>query len=81
MVYPELAFIEFKVMSGDYSKTDDHLGSFVASFVSIKSGYRHVHLENYSGIKLTPASLFIHVSVTVRNQKSLAENKFVKVSN
>jgi hypothetical protein len=25
LVYPDLAFVEFRVKSGDYSKTDDHL--------------------------------------------------------
>ena len=63
LVYPELAFVEFRVKSGDYSKTDDHLGSFMAPFISLKQGYRHVPLENYAGIRLTPASLFTHVCV------------------
>jgi phosphatidylinositol phospholipase C delta len=63
IVYPDLAFLEFRVKSGDYSKTDDHLGSFIAPFSSLRQGYRHVPLENYAGIKLTPASLFTHICV------------------
>jgi len=73
LVYPELVFVEFRVKSGDYAKTDDHLGSFIAPFTSLRQGYRHVPLENYAGIRLTPASLFTHVCVlnSVQNKNKV----------
>jgi hypothetical protein len=29
----------------------------------VRSGYRNVPLENYAGVRLTPASLFVHVNM------------------
>ena len=45
------------------SPDDGHLASYVASFSLLRSGFRNVPLENYAGARLTPASLFVHVTI------------------
>lgn len=59
--YPELAIIEFNVMSvDDFSGTENNLGYFMISLPMIRKGYRRIILENIEGKQLTPAGLFVH---------------------
>lgn len=60
---PELAFLTFKVMDRDSVGSDDYVGWFTTPVNSLATGYRHVHLEDYRGRPLKPASLFVHISI------------------
>ncbi|XP_048857018.1 1-phosphatidylinositol 4,5-bisphosphate phosphodiesterase delta-3-A-like [Brienomyrus brachyistius] len=60
---PELALVRFLVEDHDYATRNDFLGQFTLPFPSMRTGYRHVHLLKADGSSLSPASLFIHVSV------------------
>ena len=59
---PEFCFVEFRVKTRS-SPDDGHLASYVAPFSLLRSGFRNVPLENYAGARLTPASLFVHVTI------------------
>ena len=69
---PDFAFLEFRVKtrvsgliggSSAAASTEEHLGSYVINLSLVRTGYRNVYLENYAGVRLTPASLFVHVSM------------------
>ena len=59
---PEFCFVEFRVKTRS-SPDDGHLASYVAPFSLLRCGFRNVPLENYAGARLTPASLFVHVTI------------------
>ena len=66
IAYPELAFLEFRVktragLTQSEPSCGDHLGSYVIALSMVRTGYRNIFLENYAGVRLTPASLFVHV--------------------
>ena len=42
---------------------DDHLGSFSIALPMMRIGYRNITLQNYEGKRLTPANLFVHISM------------------
>ena len=68
LLYPELSFIEFQVKTlkeDENSKSSDDpvIGSCIVPYILIQQGYRHVYLEDELGHRLTPACLFLHVSV------------------
>ena len=68
LLYPELSFIEFQVKTlkeDENSKSSDDpvIGSCIVPYILIQHGYRHVYLEDELGHRLTPACLFLHVSV------------------
>jgi len=63
----ELAILEFKVMNKvvvgnvDIENLDDTLGCYAIALPMMKEGYRNIILESYSGRRLTPANLFVHI--------------------
>ncbi|XP_040885273.1 1-phosphatidylinositol 4,5-bisphosphate phosphodiesterase delta-3-A-like [Toxotes jaculatrix] len=61
---PDLALVRFKVEDHDYTSSNDFLGQYTIPFTSLRTGYRHVRLLKLDGSSLSPASLFIHVTVT-----------------
>ena len=67
LVYPELTFIEFQVktMKDEENKSYDDpvIGTLILPYILLRNGYRHAYLEDESGRRLTPACLFLHVSV------------------
>ncbi|XP_056152662.1 1-phosphatidylinositol 4,5-bisphosphate phosphodiesterase delta-3-A [Lampris incognitus] len=62
---PDLALVRFLVEDHDYTSRNDFLGQFTLPFTSLRTGYRHVRLRKLDGSSLSPASLFIHVKVTL----------------
>ncbi|CAL8139538.1 unnamed protein product [Orchesella dallaii] len=60
---PEVAMLYFRVKDHSQSGSDMPLGHCAVPFSSITTGYRHVHLSSLKGVALTPASLFIHITV------------------
>ena len=58
MLHPDFCYVEFRVKT-----EDDHLGSYVVALDMMRTGYRNVYLESYSGARLTPAALFVHVEL------------------
>jgi len=70
LVYPELTFIELQVKTRpkdsdvDSKSCDDPLiGHLILPYTLLRQGYRHAYLEDEMGHRLTPACLFLHVSV------------------
>ncbi|XP_039978978.1 1-phosphatidylinositol 4,5-bisphosphate phosphodiesterase delta-3-A-like isoform X2 [Xiphias gladius] len=61
---PDLALVRFMVEDHDYTSSNDFLGQYTLPFTSLRTGYRHVRLLKLDGSSLSPASLFIHVTVT-----------------
>ncbi|KAJ8364483.1 hypothetical protein SKAU_G00133140 [Synaphobranchus kaupii] len=60
---PDLALVRFVVEDHDYTSKNDFVGQFTLPFISMRTGYRHVHLLKADGSSLSPATLFIHVKV------------------
>ena len=50
---------------------DDHLGSYAISWALMRQGYRNITLQNYQGLRLTPANLFVNIHI--KQIKSLPE--------
>jgi len=72
---PDFAFFEFRVKSrssASASTDGELLGSYVIHVDMMRTGYRHVYLETYAGIRLTPASLFVHVAIEDRIEDAKA---------
>ncbi|XP_061079732.1 1-phosphatidylinositol 4,5-bisphosphate phosphodiesterase delta-3-A-like isoform X1 [Conger conger] len=63
---PELALVRFVVEDHDHKAKNDFVGQFTLPFTSFRTGYRHVHLLKADGSSLSPATLFIHVTVSRR---------------
>ncbi|KAG9337602.1 hypothetical protein JZ751_028454 [Albula glossodonta] len=61
---PELALVRFVVEDHDHTAKNDFVGQFTLPFTSLRTGYRHVHLLKADGSSLSPATLFIHVTVS-----------------
>ncbi|KAM3599068.1 uncharacterized protein V6R79_026267 [Siganus canaliculatus] len=61
---PDLALVRFVVEDHDHTAKNDFVGQFTLPFMSLRTGYRHVHLLKADGSSLSPATLFIHVKVT-----------------
>ena len=72
LVYPELAFVEFRVKSGDYSKTDDHLGSFIAPFASLRYVESRFVATNHLHMR------FLHCGVFFKSLPWFANNQPIK---
>ncbi|XP_069373460.1 1-phosphatidylinositol 4,5-bisphosphate phosphodiesterase delta-3-A [Paralichthys olivaceus] len=60
---PDLALVRFMVEDHDYTSSNDFLGQYTLPFTSLRTGYRHVRLLKVDGSTLSPASLFVHVTV------------------
>ncbi|XP_059082228.1 1-phosphatidylinositol 4,5-bisphosphate phosphodiesterase eta-2-like isoform X1 [Tigriopus californicus] len=70
--HPDFAFIEFRVKNHVDSSTspDEYLASYVIPVDLMRQGFRHVQLVNLAGIRLTPATLFVHVEISpVENKR------------
>jgi len=69
--YPEYTLIEFKVKSKTkiVGGQDDHLGSYIIALPLMRKGYRNISLENYDGQRLTPAGLFVHITMKEASDK------------
>ncbi|KAJ8251039.1 hypothetical protein GJAV_G00216560, partial [Gymnothorax javanicus] len=63
---PELALVRFVVEDHDHTAKNDFVGQFTLPFTSFRTGYRHVHLLKVDGSSLSPATLFIHITVSRR---------------
>ncbi|XP_008313097.1 1-phosphatidylinositol 4,5-bisphosphate phosphodiesterase delta-3-A-like isoform X2 [Cynoglossus semilaevis] len=61
---PDLALVRFVVEDHDYTLSNDFLGQFTLPLTSLRTGYRHVRLLRQDGSSLSPASLFVHLSVS-----------------
>ncbi|XP_049782915.1 1-phosphatidylinositol 4,5-bisphosphate phosphodiesterase eta-2-like isoform X1 [Schistocerca cancellata] len=60
---PELAMVQFIVKDMNSTGKDAFLGSYALPFNSVTEGYRHVYLMDYELNYVSPASLFVHVSI------------------
>ncbi|XP_062269731.1 1-phosphatidylinositol 4,5-bisphosphate phosphodiesterase delta-3-A-like [Platichthys flesus] len=60
---PDLALVRFMVEDHDYTSSNDFLGQYTLPFTSLRTGYRHVRLLKVDGSTLSPASLFVHITV------------------
>nr|XP_033773399.1 1-phosphatidylinositol 4,5-bisphosphate phosphodiesterase delta-3 isoform X2 [Geotrypetes seraphini]XP_033773400.1 1-phosphatidylinositol 4,5-bisphosphate phosphodiesterase delta-3 isoform X2 [Geotrypetes seraphini] len=60
---PQLALVRFVVEDYDATSSNDFVGQFTLPFTSLKTGYRHIHLLSKDGTSLSPATLFVHVTI------------------
>ncbi|XP_030077103.1 1-phosphatidylinositol 4,5-bisphosphate phosphodiesterase delta-3 [Microcaecilia unicolor] len=60
---PELALVRFVVEDYDTTSSNDFVGQFTLPFSSLKTGYRHIHLLSKDGTSLSPATLFVHITI------------------
>uniref|UniRef100_A0ABM5GRH3 Phosphoinositide phospholipase C n=1 Tax=Pogona vitticeps TaxID=103695 RepID=A0ABM5GRH3_9SAUR len=58
---PELALVRLVVEDYDTTSSNDFVGQFTLPLLSVKEGYRHIHLLSKDGASLSPATLFVHV--------------------
>lgn len=63
-----MTFIEFQVRTQpknaeSKSYDDPVIGTLILPYILLRRGYRHAYLEDEAGRRLTPACLFLHVSV------------------
>ncbi|CAH1249762.1 PLCD3 [Branchiostoma lanceolatum] len=63
LALPELAMLRFEVKDHDSMTASDMLGQFALPVDSIQQGYRHVHLLDKRGGDISPASLFVYISL------------------
>jgi len=61
VMFPSLAFLEFRVKDHSKGGSDKDIGAFCCPFNLVKPGYRRITLKSYSGRDLTPASLLVHI--------------------
>uniref|UniRef100_A0A4W6F326 Phosphoinositide phospholipase C n=1 Tax=Lates calcarifer TaxID=8187 RepID=A0A4W6F326_LATCA len=61
---PDVALVRFMVEDHDYTSSNDFLGQYTLPFTSLRTGYRHVRLLKLDGSSLSPASIFVHITVT-----------------
>ncbi|XP_042330233.1 1-phosphatidylinositol 4,5-bisphosphate phosphodiesterase delta-1 [Sceloporus undulatus] len=60
---PKLALVRFMVEDFDASTKNDFIGQFTAPFMSLKRGYRHIHLLTKNGDQYPSATLFVHINI------------------
>ncbi|KAG8236623.1 hypothetical protein J437_LFUL016455 [Ladona fulva] len=60
---PESAILVFTVKDYSSSGVNRKLGTYALPVTSLNTGYRHIYLMDYGRRYLTPASLFVHVSI------------------
>ncbi|OCT60057.1 hypothetical protein XELAEV_18046076mg [Xenopus laevis] len=60
---PELALVRFVVEDYDKTSSNDFIGQETLPFLSLKQGYRHVHLFSEDGASLSPATLFVQIRI------------------
>ncbi|XP_069490338.1 1-phosphatidylinositol 4,5-bisphosphate phosphodiesterase delta-3 [Ambystoma mexicanum] len=60
---PELALVRFLVEDYDTTSFNDFIGQFTLPFTSLRQGYRHIHLLSEDGASLSPATLFVHITI------------------
>eukprot|EP00079_Xenopus_tropicalis_P010573 XP_002935564.2 PREDICTED: 1-phosphatidylinositol 4,5-bisphosphate phosphodiesterase delta-3 [Xenopus tropicalis] len=60
---PELALVRFVVEDYDKTSSNDFVGQYTLPFLSLKQGYRHVHLLSKDGASLSPATLFVQIRI------------------
>ncbi|XP_021921017.1 1-phosphatidylinositol 4,5-bisphosphate phosphodiesterase eta-2-like isoform X2 [Zootermopsis nevadensis] len=60
---PELAMVHFIVKDSSTTGKDATLGMYALPFSSMQQGYRHIYLVDYMGSLVSPATLFVHVSI------------------
>ena len=58
----ELAVLEMEVKCLTNNGKELDLGTFAISVTMMRTGYRNIALENHAGRRITPATLFVHVS-------------------
>ncbi|XP_055521407.1 LOW QUALITY PROTEIN: 1-phosphatidylinositol 4,5-bisphosphate phosphodiesterase delta-4-like, partial [Leucoraja erinacea] len=68
---PDLALGRFLVEDYDLASKNDFVGQFTLPLTSITPGYRHVPLLSQDGTPLTPASLFVHVTMLPPQTRSV----------
>ncbi|RXG70311.1 1-phosphatidylinositol 4,5-bisphosphate phosphodiesterase delta-4 [Armadillidium vulgare] len=61
---PDVALVYFTVRDESSLAKDPVLALACIPFGSITTGYRHVHLTDINGKSLSPAALFVHVSIS-----------------
>lgn len=60
---PELVLVRFVVEDYDTVSPNDFVGQFTLPLNSLKQGYRHIHLLSKDGASLSPATVFVHISI------------------
>lgn len=60
---PELAMVHFIVRDSSTTGKDAMLGMYALPFTSLQEGYRHIYLLDYARSLVSPATLFVHVSI------------------
>nr|XP_060638622.1 1-phosphatidylinositol 4,5-bisphosphate phosphodiesterase delta-1 isoform X2 [Anolis sagrei ordinatus] len=60
---PQLALVRFMVEDFDTATKNDFMGQFTAPFLSLKRGYRHIHLLTKNGDQYSSATLFVHIAI------------------
>ncbi|XP_066303079.1 1-phosphatidylinositol 4,5-bisphosphate phosphodiesterase delta-1-like isoform X1 [Branchiostoma lanceolatum] len=63
LTFPDLALVRFEVKEHDTMSDSETIGQFSLPVSSMQQGYRHVHLLSKDQEDLSPAALFIHVSL------------------
>ncbi|XP_019636188.1 PREDICTED: 1-phosphatidylinositol 4,5-bisphosphate phosphodiesterase delta-4-like [Branchiostoma belcheri] len=63
LTFPDLAMLRFEVKEHDKLSDSETIGQFSLPVTSMQQGYRHVHLLSKDQEDLSPAALFIHVSL------------------
>ncbi|KAJ4448618.1 hypothetical protein ANN_00008 [Periplaneta americana] len=61
---PELAMLHFIVKDSSTTGKDAMLGMYALPFGSMQPGYRHIYLLDYMRTLVSPATLFVHVSIS-----------------
>ncbi|XP_008110417.1 1-phosphatidylinositol 4,5-bisphosphate phosphodiesterase delta-1 isoform X4 [Anolis carolinensis] len=64
---PQLALVRFMVEDFDTATKNDFMGQFTAPFLSLKKGYRHIHLLTKNGDQCSSATLFVHIAIVDSN--------------
>ncbi|XP_078702171.1 1-phosphatidylinositol 4,5-bisphosphate phosphodiesterase delta-1-like isoform X3 [Branchiostoma floridae x Branchiostoma belcheri] len=63
LALPELAMLRFEVKDHDSMTGSDMLGQFALPLDSVQQGYRHIHLLDKRGADISPAALFVYISL------------------
>ncbi|MCL4125685.1 UNVERIFIED_CONTAM: hypothetical protein GTU68_045445 [Idotea baltica] len=61
---PDVSLVYFTVRDESSLAKDPVLARACIPFGSLRTGYRHVHLTEITGKSLSPAALFVHVSIS-----------------
>ncbi|CAB3361523.1 Hypothetical predicted protein [Cloeon dipterum] len=62
--YPDLAMLNLAVKDNSNTGVNELLGAYAVPFTSLREGYCHCPLLNEQRQPLSPATLFMHVSIT-----------------